>query len=119
MPWVNEELCIGCGVCVTECPVGAITMQDSSGALIDEQECIRCAKCHEICPVDAVRHDSEKIPVEITANLNKTRSLLKHFNTTEEQEVFIGRMIRYFKNQSKVAEQTIEKLNTFKMDLMK
>ncbi len=23
MPWVNEEMCVGCGVCVEECPEGA------------------------------------------------------------------------------------------------
>ena len=119
MPWVNQEMCVGCGVCVAECPVGAITMQDSGKALIDDQECVRCAICHEICPTDAVRHDSEKIPVEIAANLDKTRSLLKHFDTPEEQEAFIGRMIRHFKKQSKVAEQTIEQLKTLKMDLVK
>lgn len=119
MPWVNQAMCNCCGVCVAECPVGAITMQDSGKALICEQECIRCAKCHEICPVNAVRHDSEKIPVEIAANLDKTRSLLKHFNTTEEQEAFIGRMIRHFNKQTKVAEQTIEQLKTLKGELVK
>lgn len=119
MPWVNQEMCVGCDVCVAECPVGAITLQDSGKAIIDEQECIRCAKCHEICPVDAVRHDSEKIPLEIAANLEKTRSLLKHFHTPEEREAFIGRMIRYFNKQTKVAGQTIEQLKTLKEELVK
>lgn len=32
MPWVNEETCTGCGVCVDECPVGAMTIQDNSKA---------------------------------------------------------------------------------------
>lgn len=119
MPWINQEMCIGCGVCVAECPVGVITLQDSGKAFIDEQECIRCAKCHEICPEDAVRHDSEKIPLEIAANLEKTRNLLKHFNTPEEREALIGRMIQHFNRQTKVAEQTIEQLKTLKGDLMK
>jgi len=28
MPWVNEEMCVGCGICVDECPVGAVAMTD-------------------------------------------------------------------------------------------
>jgi len=28
MPWVNEEMCVGCGVCVDDCPVGAITLKE-------------------------------------------------------------------------------------------
>ena len=117
MPWVNQEMCIGCGICTAECPVGAIELQDSGKALIDEQECIRCARCHEICPEDAVRHDSEKIPLEIAANLEKTHRLLRHFNTPEEREAFLTRMLRHFDKQIKVAEQTIEKLKTLKGEL--
>ena len=119
MPWVKQEMCIGCGFCIAECPVEAITLQYNGKALIDEQECIRCAKCHEICPEDAVRHDSEKIPLEIADNLRKTRILLKHFNTPEEREAFIGRMLRHFKKQIKVADQTIEQLRILKVELMK
>ena len=119
MPWVNQEMCVGCGVCVAECPVGAITLQDSGKTFIDEQECIRCAKCHEVCPENAVRHDSERIPLLIAANIFKTRSLLKYFNTPEEREAFIDRMIRHFNKQTKVAEQTIEQLKTLKEELVK
>ena len=28
MPWVDEEKCVACGVCVEECPVEAIAMED-------------------------------------------------------------------------------------------
>jgi len=66
MPWVNEEMCVGCGVCVEECPVGAISMSKES-ATINDEECIRCGRCHDVCPEGAVRHDSERIPQEIQA----------------------------------------------------
>ena len=28
MPWVAKDMCIGCGICVEECPVDAIVMED-------------------------------------------------------------------------------------------
>ena len=81
MPWVNQDLCVGCGICVDECPVGAITQDQSSKAIINDDKCIRCGKCHDVCPQDAVRHDSERIPQEVEANITKTKELLQHFET--------------------------------------
>jgi len=78
MPWVNEGMCVGCGVCVEECPVEAITIPEET-AVIDEEKCIRCGRCHDVCPEEAVRHDSERIPQEIEANLDWTSRLLEHF----------------------------------------
>ena len=43
MPWVNEEMCLGCGVCVEQCPVEAIFMVEEI-ARINEKQCIRCGR---------------------------------------------------------------------------
>jgi len=117
MPWINEDLCVSCGVCVDDCPVGAITLKENQKAIINEDECIRCGRCHEVCPEDAVRHDSERIPEEIAANIEKTKNLLKHYNDPDEQKQFMERMIRYFKKEQKVASLTIEKLTAMKTGL--
>jgi len=110
MPWVNDEMCVGCGVCVEECPVSAISMIDET-ACINDEECIRCGRCHDVCAEEAVRHDSERIPKEIEANLAWTRRLLEHFDTAEEKRALIERMQRYFMKEKKVAEQTIDRLS--------
>jgi len=117
MPWVNEDLCVGCGVCVDDCPAGAITLKENQKAGINEDECIRCGRCHEVCPEQAVRHDSERIPQEVEANVEKTKSLLKHFETPQEQQAFLERMVRYFKKQQKVAGLTMDKITAMKTDL--
>jgi len=117
MPWVNEDMCVGCGVCVDDCPVGAITLKDDQKAIINEDECIRCGRCHDVCPQEAVRHDSERIPQEVGANIKKTKGLLKHFETSEEQQAFLERMVRYFKKQQKVASLTVDKITSIKADL--
>jgi Fe-S-cluster-containing hydrogenase component 2 len=110
MPWVSEEMCVGCTVCVEECPVGAISMADEV-ARIDEVECIRCGRCHDVCPEDAVRHDSEHIPQDVEANLDWTRRLLQHFDTADEKRALVKRMTRYFTKEKTVAEQTLERLS--------
>jgi len=117
MPWVNEDMCVGCGVCVDDCPVGAITLKDDQKAIINEDECIRCGRCHDVCPQEAVRHDSERIPQEVEANIEKTNSLLKHFETPEEQQAFLERMVRYFKKQQKVASLTMDKITAIKANV--
>ena len=117
MPWVNQEMCNGCGICMDECPVEAITLNEMNKAQIDEESCIRCAKCHDVCPEEAVRHDSEKIPEQVEENLEKTRKLLEYYDTSAEQQAFIERMIRYFNKERKVTELTIEKLKALKADM--
>jgi len=112
MPWVSEELCIGCGVCVDECYPGAISMREDV-AFIHEDECIRCGVCHDACPEEAVRHDGERIPEEVGANLSWARSLLEHeyySDDVERQTALIERLGRYFTKEKRVAEQTIERL---------
>jgi len=117
MPWVNEDMCVGCGVCVDDCPVGAITLKDDQKAIINEDECIRCGRCHDVCPQEAVRHDSEKIRQEVKTNIKKTKGLLKHFETPEEQQAFLERMVRYFKKQQKVASLTVDKINAIRTNI--
>jgi len=110
MPWVNQEMCTGCGTCIEECPVDAIALTEDGLARIDEEQCIRCGTCHDVCPAEAVRHDSERIPQEVEANLQWVRKLMDNFETDEEKQALVGRMIRYFNKERKVAEQTIGRL---------
>jgi len=116
MPWVNEDMCTGCGVCVEECPVDAMSVVGDT-ARINDEECIRCGRCHDVCPEEAVRHDSEKIPEEVEANLEWTKGLLRHFHTSKEKRELVGRMKRYFTKQRKVAQQTIERLELLNDEL--
>lgn len=116
MPWIKAEECVACGVCLQECPVGAIAMVGPT-AVIDEKSCIRCGRCHEVCPQNAVRHDSERIPEDVAANMEWTRSLLRHFDSPEEQRGLVDRMKRYFVKSRKVAEQTIEQIETLRNTL--
>jgi ferredoxin len=114
MPWISKELCTGCQLCIDECCVGAIAMDESEeSACINESECIRCGVCHDICPTDAVRHDSERIPEEVESNLAWVRELLSHeyyVNDKKRQKGLIDRLQRHFTKNKKVMEKTIERI---------
>ena len=112
MPWINKEMCTGCEVCVQVCPVEAITLTDDGEASINDDLCIRCGRCHDACPEEAVRHDSERIPQDVAANLQWVRRLLDHFDTASERAAFMGRMGRYFNKEKKVIEKTLAALKT-------
>ena len=56
---VLSDTCMGCQICVAECPVGAIEMVDGT-ALIDPETCIGCGKCKEVCPVDAIKFEKKR-----------------------------------------------------------
>ena len=53
-PEVQTELCVGCGVCVKNCPPKVISLKNHK-AVIDTANCIRCFCCHELCPERAVK----------------------------------------------------------------
>ncbi len=59
MPKVTDK-CIGCGVCVNQCPVNAIKINpETSKAEIDQEICIKCGKCVTVCPANAIKEDKE------------------------------------------------------------
>ncbi len=58
-PKVQNEKCIGCGVCSKSCPAGCMAMVDIDEAkghvpVIEKSGCIRCFCCHELCNVQAI-----------------------------------------------------------------
>ena len=52
---VNKETCIGCGTCVSMCPVGAIKIDENGKAQIDKTICIKCHTCESVCPMGAIK----------------------------------------------------------------
>jgi len=117
MPWVSEEKCTGCNICVEKCPVDAISMENEK-ANINMEECIHCGTCHGVCLQEAVRHDSEKIPEDIKSNVEETRKFMelcaKHLGDGKEKDKCLQRMIKYYNKEKIVAEKTVEELEKLK-----
>lgn len=49
---INEEVCIGCGICEDSCPFGAIKVEDGLAKVGDT--CTLCGACVESCSVEAL-----------------------------------------------------------------
>jgi len=50
---INENKCVGCGYCETNCPYLAITV--FGVAKLNIEECEGCMKCLSVCPTNAIR----------------------------------------------------------------
>jgi len=60
----EAALCSGCGVCITRCPTGAVTMEpDAEGfltAVLDTELCTDCGRCRDVCPMAHPEEFKEK-----------------------------------------------------------
>jgi NADH:ubiquinone oxidoreductase subunit F (NADH-binding)/(2Fe-2S) ferredoxin/Pyruvate/2-oxoacid:ferredoxin oxidoreductase delta subunit len=62
---INQD-CVGCGICLKECPVDAITGENKELHRIDQEKCIRCGTCLAVCPpkvASVEKHSPVKVAV--------------------------------------------------------
>lgn len=59
---IDEELCNGCGACVTPCAEGAIELVDGKAQVIREELCDGAGFCIGVCPTDALSIEVRDAP---------------------------------------------------------
>jgi ferredoxin len=52
---LEEEKCIGCGMCSTVCPHGVFVPANGRVKIQDRNACMECGACARNCPVEAIR----------------------------------------------------------------
>lgn len=53
---IQKNLCQACGVCVNQCPVDALTLENDE-IYVNQDLCISCRECEALCPVNAIKID--------------------------------------------------------------
>ncbi|CAB5507122.1 Electron transport complex protein RnfB [uncultured Gammaproteobacteria bacterium] len=52
--YVDEQVCIGCTLCIQACPVDAFVGASKVMTTVIEDECTGCDLCIPVCPVDCI-----------------------------------------------------------------
>ena len=52
-PEADPKLCTGCGACVDQCPVSALSLEETL-PVVAADTCITCFCCQEVCPEKAM-----------------------------------------------------------------
>ncbi len=93
---IDEEKCIGCGLCVNDCPNVHLYLENNKAKAV-EGGCIECGHCFAVCPMNAVKiagcdcadepvtpmteFDSDKL-----LSAMKSRRSIRHFTAQSVEE---------------------------------
>ncbi|SCG84241.1 putative protein AF_0155 [Proteiniborus sp. DW1] len=82
---IDEEKCIGCGLCTKGCAESAIKIVNGKAKLISENLCDGLGKCIGHCPMGAItiiEREADEFDEEVAAkhleNLNENKASLEH-----------------------------------------
>ena len=94
---IDEEKCNGCGLCIPDCPEGALQIIDGKARLVSDLFCDGLGACIGTCPegaISVVRREAapynEAVVMEniIKAGPNTIKAHLEHLLTHNEMEYY-------------------------------
>ena len=94
---IDEELCIGCGLCVKVCPLDTISMQNEK-AVVTGEESLSCGHCAAACPEGAIRVKAIDESILTYNTIKADGKWLKHGDFDTSQLVRLMRSRRSCRN---------------------
>lgn len=58
--FVDQNLCVACGCCLTACKVGAVSIPHGVFAIVDKVKCVGCGMCAKKCPASVITVEEVK-----------------------------------------------------------
>ena len=55
---LNDEKCVGCGICIEVCPHGVFALDGKKAGVVNKNNCMECGACQTNCPAKAVSVDA-------------------------------------------------------------
>jgi len=105
---IDEEKCIGCGVCIPDCPEGALQLIDGKARLVSDLFCDGLGACIKACPTGAMTteereaepYDEYKVMENVVkGGANVIKAHLVHLKDHGQDE-FFNQAVDYLKKNN-------------------
>lgn len=89
IPHILPDQCKGCQLCVKECPIHVISMQEKT-AVIDAAQCNHCGRCIKKCPFQAIETQCTGYQIYLGGRWGKRTAMGRPLSRilTSQDEVF-------------------------------
>lgn len=99
---IDEEKCVGCGLCAAACHEGAIGMVDGKAKLLREDYCDGLGDCLPACPVDAISFEMREASAYDEAAVLAAKAEKERKQKAKQEHVKVESQLMQFPIQIKL-----------------